>query len=447
MKFGIPGSRRAAVYVVATALGWSFGASLARADWVAVATSFDCPDFRPSIAWVEPDAGRRVVSFGPVATGSAACSFAGTGTAPERIYAIGADRSGRVLLTDSDGLESRLLRIEPATSTSSVVSGCSVSASSAPGRQCGGSIVGSGVLGTLLGGIVVVDESIAPSSGLAVDDILVAVSRFEPCQSDGYAILRIDPSTGNRTTLSGLDGDCATTIGAGDPFVEPNGLAQLADGRLLVADGDSGVGRLVAVDPIDGDRTVLSGCTTATIAGDCVGPILGAGPVPTFVRDVVSLPGLPPRAVARADFDAYCGAGESGGLIVFEIDTGDRSVLSGRDAACNLVGAGPHFKDLEGVARRNDGLLAVSEDSTARILTVDPATGERRVASGCADFDGSLACIGPILGSGPAATNHGGLVALPESDLAVAVAVAVASLGPLLRRRRPARFAPRGVLS
>ncbi len=343
-----------------------------------------------------------------------ACSIVGAGPIPNRIYAMGLDSQNRLFLTDSDGAESRLLRVDIATSTSSIVSGCSVDPSVTVGQVCGGPIVGTGAMGTLLGGIVQVPQGSAMGSGLVPGEVIVALSRSEACPNPpNYAVVRIDPLTGDRVTLSGLDGDCTTVVGAGDSFVEPNGLLLLANGVLLVADGDSGIGRLISVDPASGNRTVVSGCS-ATLGNSCIGPVVGSGPSPDFVRDLVRTDGSPSRVLALASFPLYCGAGEQGGLVVFDLQSGDRTVLSGRDDACILHGAGPPFNDLEAVTRGPGGTLLVSEDSSARILAVDPISGERRVVSGCGGFTPSGQCVEPILGAGPIPDSHGPLVALPE---------------------------------
>lgn len=407
--------------------------AMATAGELVVETSFDCPDYRPSLALIDSQSGARSVLLGPDGA-LPTCGFVGTGSMPEQIYALGVDAEGRILLTDADGPESRLLRFEPATSTTSVVSGCSVAASASVGRVCGGPVVGSGALGSLVGDIVSVPHDVAGGSGLLPGEIVVAVSREASCLSGGYSILRIDPVTGDRTTLSGLDDDCSTIVGGGDPFVEPNGFLLLDDGRLLVADGDGGIGRLMAVQPSSGNRMVLSGCSAA-VGTNCAGPVVGSGPLPDAVVDLEPISGGAARVATRASFEAYCGAGESGGLLVFDLETGNRTVLSGRDDACSLFGAGPHFKDLESMTLGADGMLLVSEDSDARIVEVDPQSGARRIVSGCSDISSSLDCVGPVVGSGPAAGNHGSLVALPEPQIGRLLSWSCAWLASIRRRR------------
>ncbi len=81
--------------------------------------------------------------------------------------------------------------------------------------------------------------------GLAIeaDENLVVVDDFLD------VVLRVDPDTGDRTPLSGLD------MGAGPPFGRPLGVDIEADGGIVVAD----VFResLLRIDPISGDRTAF----------------------------------------------------------------------------------------------------------------------------------------------------------------------------------------------
>ncbi len=65
------------------------------------------------------------------------------------------------------------------------------------------------------------------------------------------AVVRVDPVTGDRTILS----DDSTGTGTG--FVTPFGLAIEADGSLVVV--DAGLAAVVRVDPVTGDRTIVSG--------------------------------------------------------------------------------------------------------------------------------------------------------------------------------------------
>jgi hypothetical protein len=74
------------------------------------------------------------------------------------------------------------------------------------------------------------------------------------------AIRQVDPATGGRTQISGCeDAGCTSLTGTGPGFLDPFGLAFASDGSLLVADG--GLEAIVRVDLGTGDRTIVSGCT------------------------------------------------------------------------------------------------------------------------------------------------------------------------------------------
>jgi hypothetical protein len=63
------------------------------------------------------------------------------------------------------------------------------------------------------------------------------------------AVVRVDPVSGDRTILSDA------SIGSGPGFVAPRGIAVGADGNLVVI--DSGLEAMVRVDPVSGDRTII----------------------------------------------------------------------------------------------------------------------------------------------------------------------------------------------
>ena len=75
-------------------------------------------------------------------------------------------------------------------------------------------------------------------------------------------VLRVDPITGDRTILS----DDAT--GAGPAFGSPEGIAVGADGDLVVIDGS--LNAVLVVDPDSGDRSPIDFCSDFT-RQDCNG--------------------------------------------------------------------------------------------------------------------------------------------------------------------------------
>ena len=74
------------------------------------------------------------------------------------------------------------------------------------------------------------------------------------------AVLRVDPVSGNRTVVS----DAGT--GSGPILLEPVDIEVGSDGQLVVV--DESLGAVLRVDPVSGDRTVVSDAGTGS------GPIL-----------------------------------------------------------------------------------------------------------------------------------------------------------------------------
>ena len=70
------------------------------------------------------------------------------------------------------------------------------------------------------------------------------------------AVVRVDPSSGDRTIISDA------SIGSGPGFVTPFDIAVEADGSLVVV--DSGLEAVVRVDPVSGDRTIISDASTGS---------------------------------------------------------------------------------------------------------------------------------------------------------------------------------------
>ncbi len=124
------------------------------------------------------------------------------------------------------------------------------------------------------------------------------------------AVMRIDPVTGDRMIVS--DG----TTGSGPVFLSPAALAIEAGGSLVVADDHRLLYRsaLVRIDPVSGDRTIISNDTTG------IGPVL------------VSLTALAIEAngslVVANDYSGGIADGVLSGLIRIDPVSGDRTVFS-----------------------------------------------------------------------------------------------------------------------
>ena len=120
------------------------------------------------------------------------------------------------------------------------------------------------------------------------------------------AVIRVDPTTGDRTIISRrLDEDNE---------LDPRGIAVEADGSLVVV--DSGLDAVVRVDPTTGDRTIIS-----MIIIDPDDPDdMGRGSGPGF--DV-------PRGIAVKDDGSLVVIDEGLDAVVgVDPETGDRTIIS-----------------------------------------------------------------------------------------------------------------------
>ena len=96
---------------------------------------------------------------------------------------------------------------------------------------------------------------------VVVDSVLQAVVRVHPVTGDrtivsGCTRTGRDPSRGFLLVLEFFPGCAGNVIGRGQPFAFPVAIAVEANGQLLVA--DHLLQAVVRVDPITGDRTLLS---------------------------------------------------------------------------------------------------------------------------------------------------------------------------------------------
>ncbi len=420
-------ARRAGLFVLVIALGIATSASAQTTPRIFVESFKVCGgSFSDGLIEIDPVSGDRRQFVGVEDVGGV-CTTRGSGEAPFSIQWLGWDPGGAVWVADGNSGSARLLRIAYPSGVGTLVSGCDNPSFGA----CLGSVTGSGALGTLVGGVVSITGANENPPALSDGDILTGISLFSACGFSASSLIRIDPVTGDRVVISGLDADCVTTIGSGDPFTEVNGLYATTDGTVLVADGVGGIGRLIEVDPSTGDRTVVSGCDAAS-GSSCVGSIVGGGPVPGFALGVVPLDASENTFASRMPLNP----GVCFGGTILEIDraTGDRSILSGEDAACASVGSGPDFVNLESVASLPSLDLVTSEDGGIdRIFRVDSATGERTAISGCTTYSG-FSCIGPTVGTGVTPDGYGFLT-VPEPGFATAIALGAATLVHVRRRR------------
>jgi streptogramin lyase len=205
--------------------------------------------------------------------------------------------------------------------------------------------------------------SVARAVELRPGDILLTDSRRD-------TVLRVDPVTGDRTLVSGSD------RGTGPHFEYPLGMALHPDGRIFLADQNRRA--IVVIDPATGDRT------------DFAAASVGTG---TRLRSPKHLAFHP---------SGYFAVGDAGLDAVVRMDLeGRRTILTPR-----VVRGSPQLKNPIGVAFDAEGFLLLIDNNRRALFRVDPATGARDVRSS------------PSVGSGPQWLNPAG-IALEASGHAV----------------------------
>jgi hypothetical protein len=346
------------------------------AGWM-LATSFTGDE----LVEVDPADGRRTV---------VASRLRGSGADLADPEGLAVDAQGRVLVANP--LDLNLLRVDLASGDRTVLSGCADAACSAT--------IGAGPAFFAPRFV-----SIGPS-GLLVAD------RSNP---GFYAIVRVDPATGDRSVVSGCgDPSCSAgqIVGDGPAIGRLFGIRQDDAGSILVVDGQA----LYRIDPTSGDRTFVAGCGSASCASSEGQP-----------ADLVLDPGGALYVTYRIEGTPF------GALRRIDPTTGQTTQVSGcSDSSCASVrGAGPDFIDPFGVALAADGSLRVADGGLEAIVRVDPATGDRTAISGCTD----ATCQGAV-GAGPGFADALGLAVIPEPGAASADATALIALAALARSRR-----------
>jgi streptogramin lyase len=327
---------------------------------VVLNTGFVSPFFVSSLLRIDPATGNREIVSGCPALDltTFACATPLVGSGPILLFplrpAIEAD--GRLVVVDAD-LQA-IVRIDPATGNREIVSGCP--AIDVITLACTSPLIGSGpALFFPLGIAVETDGQL-----VTVDAALGAA-------------LRIDPVTGNRRTVSGVDFSTGEIRGDGPNFLFLTGIAIEADGSLMAL--DSNLEALVRVDPSNGDRTIISQA-----------PRIGSGPIFALPIDIAVEEADGPLVVADAELKA-----------VVRVDpiTGVRIIVSGclNRTCSSVVGSGPVFKRPRGLAVEANDRLVVVDSALDAVVRVELATGDRTTISGCTN---DAPCTGTI-GSGP----------------------------------------------
>ncbi len=197
--------------------------------------------------------------------------------------------------------------------------------------------------------------------------------------SDWYhKVVSVDPITGNRTVISS-DGSSSGSI-----LRRPTGIAIEASGSLVVVDAE--LNGIVRVDPVTGDGEIVSDANT------------GIGMVPKRLT----------RIAIDADgsylVTAYRESNFERGYVMVRVDpvSGDRTIISGLS-----IGNGSPFLDPVGIAVEADGSVLVADNKRPAVIRIDPSSGDRSILS---DVTGQA-------GSGPDFSGITGIMVAADSSI------------------------------
>ncbi|MEE9294537.1 MAG: hypothetical protein V3W34_06220, partial [Phycisphaerae bacterium] len=208
-----------------------------------------------------------------------------------------------------------------------------------------------------------------------VCDVIASPPTMTPHRGDlivsdvgGEYLLLIDPATGNRSILVGVE------VGEGLRPYRPAGLGLRSINRILVGDPLSTVS--YQASPWTGNREIVGGC-----------------PVGNSMRPTGVLLTQDRSQLLVADWfqDA---------IIMVDLETGLDQIISGPG-----VGSGPNFGSPLFMAWRDEGRIYVTGGSA--LLSVDVATGNREIVSGQG------------VGSGQSFSNPTGIVVEDENSVLV----------------------------
>ena len=286
---------------------------------------------------------------------------------------IAMEASGKILVTDGAFDKGRLLRVDPSSGARAVVSGATSGELRFSGynalavEKTGNVVVGDCVrvlrvdAGTGLRSVVsdatigsgpllncVSDVAVEPSGKLVVLDW--AGEEWRSRADKVMRVVRIDPLTGDRRIVS--DGSNGT-----GPQLTASSIAVESTGQLLVSNLGAWGTDLVRVDPVTGARTVVSAASAAS------------GPT-TIIDTRLRLQPGGQVLVAESYWDRPSRVSR------VDPQSGVRTVIS--DAS---TGSGPNFVgyDPVDIAIEASGQLVVA--TSERITRIDPANGARTIAS------------------------------------------------------------------
>lgn len=197
-----------------------------------------------------------------------------------------------------------------------------------------------GVILATLASVPMLGPAVAKGAELYRGDLIVADSGFD-------AVFRIDPTTGDRTNLSGLHNG---TIGSGPLWNNLRSVVWEPEGTLLLSNDDEDIYR---VNPANGDRSILTSAPKGT---------------GTVIREPVDMTLSPLGELYVLDGVI------TGNPAIFRVNrfNGNREIVSSA-----TVGSGPIIDDTRGIAYHEQQGLFVTADN--QVLHVDVVTGNRTV--------------------------------------------------------------------
>jgi streptogramin lyase len=186
-------------------------------------------------------------------------------------------------------------------------------------------------------------------------------------------VYRIDPVTGDRTIISGKFG--SSTIGEGPDLKIPRGVAVEANGNILVV--DVSLDALFRVDSITGNRSIVSSSTVGSGFGFW----------------------SPERLTVKQNRKILV----TDSATIFEVDptTGNRVIVSRGGSL--PIGDGPKLLRPLGIGTTRDGSIYAADLTAEVVFRVDPASGDREplYATGLIWNPGPLTIVpsamGPII--------------------------------------------------
>ncbi|MBT3267495.1 tandem-95 repeat protein [Candidatus Poribacteria bacterium] len=304
----------------------------------------------------------------------------GTGETTSGVFGLAVEADGTIIA--SSGWDSEILRVDPTTGDRTVIASLTVGSGAAFAStwqvavEADGTIVYTDYNNQAL---VSIDPSTLVRTVISSSSVGGGVSYptspfgFTKLPDGDYAvaafsdttrsIVRVDPDTGDRTTLTG------SAVGSGSDIGSTYALGVDTAGTLYVADFSNSA--VVSVDATTGDRTVVSSSTVGTgtdisnplgFLGNIVPSIVSSGPtVSSAVRVDTS-----PTNAASVDYTVTFSEAVTG------VDSADFTVTTSSGDATGSVSSAPTTSDNISYTVT---VSSVAGDGTLRLDVNDSGTG------------------------------------------------------------------------